>query len=171
MLRSRPIRLAVNLCLIGALLLSHNGFGTAIASTCQTTASTSTKCSGCGHCAVDGEGARCGCRKKQGHTPATEKQHSQHKGCCSKKSVADETNHQSHSSDVGACLCGQGSLPAVPASQSRVDIKQVLKLAPKPRSTSLSLDAYTPSRASAGRSQPLFLMPHASQRLLCSWLI
>lgn len=174
MLKSHSIRLAVNLCLIGAMLLSYGGIAPAIASACQTSASTTAKCAGCGHCDVEHEGGRCGCCSKKNHNPAKEEKKAPQKGCCHNSNATDKESNESEESDsqgVSACLCGQGSQPAVPAPQTRIDLEQVLKLAPKLFSSLLSLDDNKSSRTIVSRSQPLFLLPHASQRLLCIWLI
>jgi len=170
MLKSHPIRLAVNLCLIGALLLSHGGFGPAIASACQASAITSAKCAGCGNCAVESEGARCGCCSKKGNEAPAKQQHAQNHGCCHESPATDESNNDSDSDGVGACLCGQGSQPAVPASQSRVDVEQVVKLATNLVST-LGSDDYAAARSVVNWSESLILLPRDSQRRLCIWLI
>ena len=173
MLKSHPIRLAVNLFLIGAISLTHGGIAPAIASACQSSASTTAKCSGCGHCDVGHEGDKCGCCSKTDSKPAQEKKLPKRKGCCSGSSDAatDEASQESESNDVSACFCSQGSPPAIPASQNRIDIEQVLRLTSEPTSVLNPPDDGKSSLAISSRSQPIFLVPHASQRLLCIWLI
>lgn len=173
MLKFHSIRLAVNLFLIGAISLTHGGIAPALASACQSSASTTAKCSGCGHCDVEHEGDHCGCCSKTNKKPPQEKELPKRKGCCSGSSdtASDNASQEPESNDVSACFCGQGSPPAIPASQNRIDVEQVLRLASEPTSVLIPPDDGKSSQNISSRSQPIFLVQHASQRLLCIWLI
>lgn len=170
---SRSIRLAVNLFLIGAISLTQGGIAPALASACKSSASTTAKCSGCGHCDVEHEGEHCGCCSRKKSKPSQEKKLPKKKGCCSGSSDASEgkANPEPESNDLSACFCGQSSPPAVPASQTRVDVEQVLRLASEPTSILIPCVDSKSALDISSRSQPIFLVPHASQRLLCIWLI
>jgi hypothetical protein len=168
---SLPIRLAVNLCLIGALLLAQGGFDTAISLACQSAASSSANCSCCGCCALKHDGSRCDCCSKQQVKPAASQRVAQPKSCCQSSPTAVEAGCESDLPEINVCLCGHRSRPTAPASQYRIDVEQLLKLTPKPITSLLSLADGAATRAGVSRSQPLFLVPHAAQRLLCTWQI
>lgn len=165
MLKSYPFRLAVNLCLVGALLLSPVGIGSTSAAPCQASASNAAKCTGCGTCSAARDGSCCGCCCKESRTTASKP--SPTKSCCQKNSKTEE----SQSAILGVCLCGKSIPPAVPNSQYRIDVEQVLKLAQAlgttlPTSVEDTLDCLATSW-----SPPTSLPPRTSQRLLCIWLI
>lgn len=165
MLKSYPIRFAVNLCLVAALLVSPGSYGSAQAAVCQENASTTAKCAGCGHCSVDNEGSRCGCCCRKNRKDLLEKRPA--KSCCQET----PDSGSSESSSVGVCLCGTGSQPAVPASQNRLEVEQILKLAPRQLSFTMQSGGDSATRRASILSPPKFLLPHAAQRLLCMWLI
>jgi hypothetical protein len=171
MLRSRPIRIAVNLCLTGALLFSNGGFSPAIASVCETTASSSAHCSGCGHCLVEHPGAPCGCCSRQQHQLAAKQKVARPKSCCHPSPAAAQTGSPSNVAKVNACHCGHGPQPAAPTSQDRVEVEQILKLAPQPICSPLSGADQTALAAVLRQSHTQFRLPHASQQLLCIWRI
>ena len=179
MLRSRPIRLAVNLCLTGALLLGQALPAQAVRVECQQTASAEHKCSGCGHCKVAEVGDRCGCCCG-GHTDqaaARESTPSKHGCCASKKSQAAGTDSSQSTEPeapavASACLCGQAPPPKAPPQESRTGAEQLVKLAAASEPASRLYPTEPPKLALRSRyTDPPAPPHHAVQRLLCIWLI
>ena len=174
MLKSAPIRLAVNLCLIGALLLSQGGIFTAIASACEVTASGAAKCSGCGHCEVASMGERCGCCSKKRSQPAHEHTKAAKKSCCHSSPATPSANplpQETEQQGFSACFCGLDSEPAVPASDGRVEIELLIKAAPKRTSLAIPVDLASANRASSRFLEPVPLLPRFSQRQFCIWIL
>lgn len=174
MLKSAPIRFAVNLCLIGALLLSQGGVFTAIASACEVTASGTAKCSGCGHCEVESESERCGCCSKKCQQPAREHTKATKKAYCHSSPATPSANplpQEPEQQGFSACFCGLDSEPAVPASDGRVEIELLIKAAPKRASLAIPVDLASANRASSRFLEPVPLLPRFSQRQLCIWII
>ncbi len=174
MLKSAPIRLAVNLCLIGALLLSQGGVFTAIASACEVTACGTATCSGCGHCEVESDGERCGCCSKKRQQPAHERTKATKKACCHSSPAVPATSIEQQETEpqgFSACFCGLDSEPAVPASEGRIAIEQVIKAAPKRAAPAVPLDVASANRATSRFLEPVPLLPRFSQRQLCIWII
>ena len=164
MVKYRSIRIAVNLCLTGAFLLPGTSFGKSPAPACDSTASKSEKCEGCGQCTVSSSGERCGCCCQKPAPPA------HHHGWHASH-VADHVKQSKAGTSHGVCFCGTDPQPAAPASQSRAFAEQLVKV---------RLIAFTNHFASATdalfnmcveQSAPPSLLPRDSQRLLCVWRI
>lgn len=165
MIKSRSIRIAVNLCVTVALLLPGSSFGNSLTSPCELNASSEAKCKGCGHCSVSSPGQRCGCCCKKKDTSHQES------GCqSSSRSLAAKKNNSG--SSQGVCLCKADKQPAIPASQCRSLFEQILQLRHF-ASTSLSASAADAMHSCTmeGHCVPTSLLPRDSQRLLCVWRI
>ena len=158
MLKSRSIRLAVNLCVIGALLLPGDAFlpvfgQSAIESSCESSASNEPTCEGCGHCQVSKPGDRC--------------------GCCAKCHQELDAKDVDRTAAEGVCLCGSDSLPAVPVTPSRSTSEEVVRLLVCSSVKGSFEAAGSVSLVFSGGHSPapLSLLPRDSQRRLCVWRI
>lgn len=179
MLRSRPIRLAVNLCLTGALLLGQTVPAHAVRAECQQTASAENNCSGCGHCKVTEAGERCGCccGEHAHQAPAKEPAPPTHSCCGTKQSRADDSSSSQPPEAVApvvakACLCGQAPPPTAPPQESRTGAEQLVKLATASEPGSRLCPSEPPQLTSRSRyAAPPSPPRHSVQRLLCIWLI
>ncbi len=177
MLLSRSSRLAVSLCVIGALLLPHALPLAARASACQQSAVGVSTCSGCGSCRVSESGARCHCC-----CSTTSKTHDHERpvaprGCCGAKVIQQTSRSAVRDAspvkelEVGVCLCAKVPAPAPPAPDSRTASELLITLpGSAPTLGVVSLQPPTGHRLSS-RSAPLESIRHPVQRLLCIWLI
>ncbi|TWT86693.1 hypothetical protein Mal64_35220 [Pseudobythopirellula maris] len=129
LIKSRAIRSAVKLFLIGMLALPLHGLPRAHGSTCTTKAGVDATCAGCGSCPVTQVGQRCGCCSKM-RKPAVTRPPKATSGCCSKR---DSGQQESRSSDAGSdsgsvgegCLCVKPAEPAFPESDARPVLKRL----------------------------------------------
>lgn len=175
MLKSRSVRLAVNLCVIVALLLPSSGGQPASAAECGPTASTEV-CEGCGRCHVSHRGEHCGCccKRHSAKSPSklADKGISDGKSCCHTPDTKLPRDKQQAEPSKVLCLCGGQSTPAVPAQQNRSASERLVKLlslGPVVSGVPLALDGNSPvlSRPNA----PASLSPHEVQQRLCVWRI
>lgn len=179
MLQSRPIRLAVSLCLTGALLLGQTVPAHAVRGECNQTESAEHKCSGCGHCKVAEAGDHCGCCCG-GHAhqaPARESTPPAHRCCGVKKPQAYQADSGQLTEPIApvvarACLCGRTPPPTAPPQESRNGTEQLVKLSAASEPPSRLHSAEPPQLPLRSRYAAPPLPPHhAVQRLLCIWLI
>ena len=157
-LQSRSIRLAVNLCVIGALLLPNGGLRAASGSNCHEVASSTACCEGCGHCSVEQLGTRCGCCSTQ------------RKGCCHSHGAKDSTDREPRKEDKGICLCNPSPLPTAPAPTSRTSVEQLVHLLTTTADRFVRTEEAS-ARSTGDPSAPSSLLPLNTQRQLCVWRI
>lgn len=170
MLKSHSIRSAVKLCVTVALLLSHGGFTMPLASACQPSASTVTKCEGCGHCDVDSKEERCGCCSKKSRQATYDQKSPRKKSCCSKSTASDVSSAETKSQGIGACFCGQDTPPIIP-QQTRSDVQQILKLTSTYFSSPITPEVKAVTWAASAWPELRFVSSLESQQLLCIWRI
>jgi hypothetical protein len=179
MLKSRGFRSALNLCVIGALLLPSGGAWWSMGKNCETSASGAGACRGCNRCPAGGLGQRCGCCFNQPrrlpanfrHTTNAEARH-HGSGCCDRPSSPQPVEERSAETGWDVCLCGQERLPAIPTPPSRSASKQLalVLLATPAVGLTLPMDD-TLLRSAQWQFAPPRLLPRDSQRRLCVWLI
>jgi hypothetical protein len=181
MLLSRPSRLAVSLCVIGALLLPHALPLAARASACQQSAVSVSTCAGCGSCRVSESGTRCRCCCSATSKSRDHERPVSARGCCGAKpaqqssrsvvSGASPSKSPSNELEAGVCLCGKGPTPAPPAPDSRTAAELLIAL-PGSGAALGVVSLHPPAaRRLSLRSAPLESIRHPVQRLLCIWLI
>lgn len=169
MRKSRPVRIAVNLCVIGALL-TYAGVWIYPAAGCDASVASVAKCRGCGHCTVSEPGERCTCCCQQAK-PRIQSSVSK-KSCCHRPADLDVAQGNSPESTHQICNCGHRTEPAVPvpAGQFSMDRLVQLLLAGPTSKVVVALNDGTldwSEREGAASS----LLPRDSQRRLCVWLI
>ena len=157
MLKSRPIRLAVNLCVIGALLLSPGGLAIGATGACDAKP-------GCDCCSAEAErtGCCCCCSKRL-------KQTAPRKSCCQSDPVApnsDQGDEDSSSGDCSVCLCGADSRPATPPAERRADSQQLIKLSLATVAALVEPEDSTKYGSRTAAYEPPYLLPRDALRLL-----
>jgi len=175
--KSRSIRIAVNLCVIGALLMPSGGMQPAQAAKCTATASGATVCEGCGHCRINTPGERCGCCATAPPKQAPVAKARTVKGGCHQTSDAKKPYEVQHS-DIngtktsGVCLCGGEPQPPAPIPNNRRVDEQLVKLLSTVAPLGFAEAACDPSDLTVEHySAPPSHRPHDSQRRLCVWRI
>lgn len=175
--KSRSIRIAVNLCVIGALLMPSGGMQPAKAAKCNATASSEAVCEGCGHCRVSTPGERCGCCATAPPKQALKAGVRTAKGCCHQPTSASMQRQTKHSGNnrtktSGACLCGSEPQPPAPIPNNRRVDEQLVKLLLAAPPLGFAAAACDPSDLTVEHySAPPSHRPHDSQRRLCVWRI
>lgn len=172
-LKSRSIRIAVNVCVIGALLLlPSSGYRTTSAADCDAAVSGTATCQGCGNCSVSKSGESCGCCCRKPTTRPAKVKPSESKGCCKHSSSSPAQSEEASSEHLGVCLCGQQQQPKAPAPQNRSGPERLIQvLMNAPAVDDLPVDNMTRGSLVEQVAGPPFLLPHDSQRRLCIWLI
>lgn len=170
---SRSVRLAVNLCVIGALLVPNPAMRTATASACDSGIASTQKCEGCGRCSIASDGDRCGCCQQQ---PARIAKPAQ--TCCSGKShcgsspAASSNVRDSTVAEVCSCNCGRTPEPTAPAPPTRSAAEKLTELLMAPTAIHVS-HSHDEQHCSPRELEivPLTLLPLDTQRQLCVWCI
>ena len=186
MLKSRSIRVAVNLCVIGVLLMPSGGMTVANAANCDSLASSEATCSGCGHCQVSKPEERCGCCKRE-HQESSQAAiaASTEGGCCHSQNPLQKTAaagvHESPNRDLskknspheyeGVCLCASAPQPAVPPSPNRLTNEQLVKLLLLDVMGFAENDSAPPHFSMERFSVAPSFESRDSQRRLCVWRI
>lgn len=125
MLKSRAIRAAVNLCLIGALLAPAAGFASLAWEKCGEQVASNAKCPGCGCCAVADSGGRCGCCDRTA-VPRQKRAEIHHSACCADE-LAEEASLLATNAPT-LCLCGNADpAPAVPPAKGLTATEQLIR--------------------------------------------
>lgn len=171
MLKSRSIRVAVNLCVIGAILVSMAAMAGGVRDRCGNQFASKQTCPGCGCCAVLDHGVRCQCCDNAQPTGDRQPGSSQ-MACCSKKQSAT-VKPDRNTGVPGICMCGKSvPQPAVPSRHGRTATEQLVPtcLPGYPMSVSIGLDL-TPRASLWEDSAPSLLLPRDAQRRLCVWRI
>lgn len=169
MFKSRPARLAVSLCVTGALLLPLAGMSAGPRTHCANEVASTTTCPGCGSCSV-AAGERC-CCCQHAETATPRKSASAASGCCSDEHSAIADNASSTNLPE-VCMCGgEDSVPAAPAPEGRTTVEQLIAklLLTSPLVASSPRESTTPT--SWEDSAPPALLPRDAQRRLCVWRI
>lgn len=171
MQKSPPIRAAVNLCVIGAILVSAAGLVGVTRGACDQEVASTETCPDCGCCAVAHAGERCGCcnhadppRRADGDTAEM--------SCCAEDDTAPlATEHAANS--PGICMCGKANPePAVPPTEGRTAPEQLVRTllegysAIVPPGAELSAHAFCWADAT-----PPALLPGDAQRRFGVWRI
>lgn len=171
-LKSRSIRIAVNVCVIGALLFPGVGYRTAFSAECDAVVSGTAKCHGCGNCPVSYPGESCGCCCSKPATRPVAVRPSESKRCCKHSSSPPAQEKEASSEHLGVCLCGQQPQPKAPVPQNRSGPERLIQvLVTMPAFDDLPVDNMTRGSLIEQATGPPFLLPHDSQRRLCIWLI
>ena len=172
MLKSRSIRVAVNLCVIGALITPVAGIRGYVQDECGEQVASTATCSGCGCCSVSHKGDRCGCCSHAGSSREV-KQASASTTCCPEddlgQSAAEETTDA-----LGICMCGTADpSPAVPPAEGRTASELLVRTLLSGHPSLLVVhDSDAPLLAtSLGESAPPLLLPRDAQRRLGVWRI
>ncbi len=165
MLKSRSIRIAVNLCVTVALLMPGNVSGMVGSDSCAVDASKPASCSRCCHCSINEPGERCGCCCKKPAPRADEA------NCCKSRS-SQQASKPSPPSYQGICTCAAEQRPGAPAPQGRSILEQLVQI----RSMGCGDLITTPcdpkfSLIAEDRFSSPALLPRDSLRLLCIWRI
>ena len=173
LIKSHPVRIAVNVCVIGALLVPNSALGTVFASNCDSAVASTHKCEGCGRCSVANSGDRCGCcRKNSARSAEPAKTCCTKKKCCGTSAAALSADNKSTESEVGSCQCGRSPQPTTPPLPTRSATEKLTEM--------LSVSAAISVGHIHGESQftsqeleffPLSLVPRDTQRHLCVWRI
>ena len=173
LIKSCSVRIAVNVCVIGALLVPNPALGTAFASDCDSAVASTHKCDGCGRCSVANSDDRCGCcRKNSARSAETAKTCCMKKKCCGRSAAALLADNDSTETEVGSCQCGRSPQPTTPPPPTRSATEKLTEI--------LSVSAAISVSHIHGESQlttqeleffPLSLVPRDSQRHLCVWRI
>lgn len=182
MSNSPLIRIAVNLCLIAAMVIQPMAFVAAQGKCAQgQCCEAKTVCHACKSCEVKTDGDLCGCCSGGDDDAGS---------CCTKKkanpktddlfdeisdivpeSPADQALSEGQTA-LSSCMCGIRSEPIAPAPQ-RVPVPQVRELVMIAYLDHVASDAGLPIRPDrlASRMPIGDLSPHFSQRFLCIWRI
>ncbi|QDV78331.1 hypothetical protein K2D_19380 [Planctomycetes bacterium K2D] len=201
MLKSRSFRLAVNLCVTGALLVPVGSGGRVLGNHCDALASSgiangvvvngtvpskNAVCVGCGHCPVSHQGDFCGCcRKKPTPLARTADSHHGHSGhdgdSCSGHSIAydhrplvavAQSSNESFRDELGVCLCGHEPEPAIPAPRNGTANDQLAQMLLLASASGIVTAEAPPLwQSTAPHPAPPSLLPRDSQRRLCVWRI
>ena len=128
MIKTFSTRLAVNLCLIGAILLPHVVLSSSYANSCQSSASKSSDASNC-RCASLGRRklSGCCCRQRAKLSAAVSCSQPPTRACCAKRKTQIKPKQAQPSAPVVTCLCSRNIPPATPNSGNRVDLQQQSK--------------------------------------------
>ena len=172
MLKSRSIRIAVNLCVTGSLLLPGGGIGLAGTVSCHASASTMEKCAGCGRCSVSEKSLRCDCCSRTRQAAVAQLTSSQARGCCHPTPDQATSDAAMPEKDHGICICGLDPQPARPVPNDRSETEQHVKLLLASATVAfvVTTDDRTLLASHGGSHSPTF-SPRDSQRQLCVWLI
>lgn len=172
MLKSRPIRFAVNLCVIGALIAPVAGLGGFVQDECGDQAASGATCPGCGCCAVHHAGDRCGCCSGTQASDSTS-QDSAAEGCCP-EGDSSEAAMEAPQEELGVCMCGTAApQPAVPPVDGRPASELLVQtLVLGHPSDMVCVDTGGPSSAHFQEdAAPPSLLPRDAQRRLGVWRI
>lgn len=171
--KSRSVRIAVNVCVIGALLVPNPALGTAFAGDCDSTIASTHKCEGCGRCSVADTGDRCVCcRKNPVRSVEPAKTCCTKKKCCRSTAAALSPNKNSTEAEVSSCQCGRSPQPTTPPPPTRSAAEKLTEL--------ISASAVLYVSHICGESHfsshelefvPLILLSRDTQRHLCVWRI
>ena len=173
LIKSRSVRIAVNVCVIGSLLVPNAALGTAFASDCDSAVASIHKCEGCGHCSVASSDDRCGCcRKNSARSAESTKTCCTKEKCCGTSAAALSADDDSTETEVDSCQCGRSPQPSTPPPPTRSAAEELTEI--------LSVSAVMYVCHVHGETQfssqeldfvPLSLVPRDSQRHLCVWRI
>ncbi len=173
LIKSRSVRIAVNVCVIGALLVPYTALGATLTSACDSAIASTHKCEGCGRCSVANTGDRCSCcQKRPARNAKPDKTCCIKQKCCNSSTAALSANMDSTQSEIGSCQCGRRPQPTTPPLPTRSAAEKLNEL--------LSVSAVIHVCHVDGEAQfstqdleiiPLTLLPLDSLRHLCVWRI
>ena len=173
LIKSRSVRIAVNVCVIGALLVPNAALGTAFASDCDSAVASTQKCVGCGRCSVANAGDRCGCcRKTPAHSAEPAKTCCSARSCCSRSAGTLSADKDSTEAEVDSCQCGRSPQPTTPPPPTRTAAEKLTELLSVSAVIYISL-VHDEAQFSSQELEfvPLRLRPRDTQRHLCVWRI
>ncbi|QDU57918.1 hypothetical protein Pan181_41410 [Aeoliella mucimassa] len=170
-MKSRSFRLAVNLCVTGALLLPAAGLPAATRMDCEAQPAESTTCQGCGCCAVNGPDDRCCCCGPPKQATAKPEQDLA-KSCCEQESLNTEQKDVAPEL-LDVCTCGLSDrVPAIPSPEQQPVAQQlVLKLTMVGDSLALCNDEACKLPTGRQESLSATLLSDGAQQRLCVWRI
>lgn len=172
MLKSRSIRVAVNVCVIGALIAPVAGIRVYVQDECGEQVASTVTCSGCGHCSVPHAGDRCGCCSHAGDSRQA-KQASGSMACCPEEDLGQSAAEEATDA-LGICMCGTADPgPAVPPAEGRTASELLVRtlLLGHPSLLVVHVTDAPLLATSWGESAPPLLLPRDAQRRLGVWRI